>query len=671
MSRRFTPHLTYGLRFHILPDADAHKRVSEVIAFCKRFRIEEVHLFVYPEEWNRGHVTEAELAEYCRMMRKEVARMKSAGLKVGCNPWSTTLHTGRGRRLRDGQNFETIVSPSGVKDPVCASMACPEWRRFIAREYAELARIGFDVLWLEDDWRYHNHDPLDWGGGFEDGFLRMFSDAVGRKVAREELRENILKPGEPHPWRGVWLDLWKRQNEASAAAIRDAVAKANPAARLGLMSSGAEVHSAEGRDWPGLFNAMAIQGETVHRPHYTSYGEVPGTCLARSAAMLDLQKTLRPEGLRSYPELENFPFGQFSKSFALTFAQMAVAQIYGSDGILLDLHPMTGNGVGEEPGIGEMLLQSRPGLELLGGLFPASMKSRGVGIPFNPQAALRMRTSAGRSMDELYPRVMPTADMLGRLGISFQMRRSEVANALWGNMPWAFRDAEIEDMLRGGLWLDAESASILSERGFAEHIGIRDPHWFERRDSQYSMEATASRKCGIRKGLRLGYNLFPRVLRMQPATAGEEWTTLMDCFGERLGAASVAFHNRLGGRVFTQAAPLSLCGGSYGLSFQRRAMARQAARFLAGSRAPVMADGGAHLLVMDMSDGAARRVAVMNMIPDPADATLIIPKGLKPAMWRLITPLAKPVSARPLSGKRACAAPWKLPYLATAVAELA
>lgn len=386
----------YGLRFQILPDSNAPARTRELAVFCHKHRISAVHLFMNAEEWNRGHMTEAEIRKHLIMFRRIVPILHQAGLSVHLNLWSTTLHCSRGRRLRAGQPFECMVSPTGKQTRAVASFACLRWRQYLVSLYGRMAAIGFETLWLEDDWRYHNHGDLDWGGDFSDAILSRFAQKIGRPVTRAEVVRKVLQPGRPHPWRKQWLALWRACQEEAAAAIRDAVAVANSRARLGIMSSGMDTHSAEGRDWHGLFRAMAINGRAVHRPHFASYGETTAVPdFVRSYVYLDIQKRLRPSWVNAHPEIENFPFGRFGKSNTTTYLQMALAKIMGSEGLLLDLHPMTGNSVWEELGVGEMLDKSFPALAWLSRQFPRSLESRGVGVPFKADAAENIRLAAG------------------------------------------------------------------------------------------------------------------------------------------------------------------------------------------------------------------------------------------------------------------------------------
>ena len=637
----------YGLRFHILPGPLAQKRAREVAGFCRRHKIGSVHLFFNSEEWNRGHVTAAELRQLLGMYRKIIPIFRKAGLGVSLNPWSTTLHTERGRSLRTGQNFQTMVSPSGMRSRAVASFACPRWRKYIANIYGQMAKLGFDVLWIEDDFRYHNHAPLDWGGDFSPAMMKLFSAKIGRKVSRQELLKKVLRPGKPHPWRAVWLALWRECSEQTAGMIRDAVARANPKAMLGLMSSNPDMHAAEGRDWQGLFGALAIGGKAWHRPHFAAYGDVEGAGLEHGYSLLDEQKRFRPARVESHPEIENFPFGRFRKSDTQTFMQMALAKIMGSEGLLLDLHPMTGNGVFEEKGIGDMLSRSYPALDWLGRHFDRSMETRGIGVPSFPAAPLNRRLPGGAAFSRLFCHSINPGYVLCRCGIAYQRAFSSSANVVWGNNAWGLDDGQVKKLLGGGLWLDAEAAEIFALRGFGNYLGVEPGGWLEREKSLYAMEKVLSGQTGVRPGFNLSCNLMRRVMQMEARRGAEIWTELIDCHGRRLGAALAVYRNALGGTVAVSAFPMVDEWPNWNLNFQRQALAQSLVKRLAGPGSrPVMVQRAPRCMAIEMEGASGRLVTAINLSPDPAAPEIIVPRARAVEEATCILPLQRPAAAR-------------------------
>jgi hypothetical protein len=182
------------------------RNTRDAVRFCRKHHIEEVVLFYAGEEWNNGFMTPAEEDRWFDTLGRAEPFFDRAGIATSLNPWYTTLHVSRGRRFPKGRAFTRMVDPNGRRDEDVASFTDPAWRKTIARQFARFAALGMRVVWIEDDWRYHNHGNLAWGGGFEEPVVARFGKKIGRKTTRAEVVRNILKPGAPHPWRAKWLE---------------------------------------------------------------------------------------------------------------------------------------------------------------------------------------------------------------------------------------------------------------------------------------------------------------------------------------------------------------------------------------------------------------------------------------------------------------------------------
>jgi hypothetical protein len=509
-----------------------------------------------------------------------------------------------------------------------ASFACPAWQAYVARLYGRLADLDFRVVWVEDDFRYHNHAPLDWGGDFSEAMLARFSAKVGYGVTREQVVASILRPGEPHPWRALWLETWRETHIEVAAKIHDAVVAVSADSQLGLMSSHPSSHSIEGRDWLRLFESFGNQGRVAHRPHFASYQDSAGTALARSSFLLDLQKELRagPVTFEVAPEIENFPMTPFSKSNVVTWGHMALAQVHGADALLLDLFSFTCQHPADEPWVGVALDALKPGLDALAGLFPPTMETRGVGVLWHPEAAQHARTVRGESISELTVPLTPPADLLQSLGIAVQAREGRV-NCLWGQTAWAYSDDEIARILAGGVWLDAEAAVALQYRGFGEYLPVVHSHWWPRETMNYSMEHPEGDVTGLGPGIWLSVNAFERVAFQRRRPGAAEWTSMRDGRGEQIGCALAVWRNSLGGRVAVSALPLASEPGAYTLCFHRQTLVQRLVATLEakGGRVPTTTTGGAYTFPLDLADSRTRRIAVFNAALDPQCPEVHIP----------------------------------------------
>ena len=630
----------YHLRLQLLPGPGLERNARDAARFCRRHRIEEVALFYAAEEWNDGFMTPEAEDRWYDAIKRAKPFFDRAGVATSLNPWYTTLHVSRGRKFPKGRAFARMVDPNGRRDEDVASFADPEWRKTIARQFARFSALGMRVVWIEDDWRYHNHGNLSWGGGFEEPVIARFEKKIGRKTTRAEVVRNILGPGVPHPWRAKWLENWRElQLEATAEIARAVRRAAKGGTKIGLMSSHPVSHAREGRDWKKLFKAMDAGAGVAHRPHYAEYQDGhPLVDRMYNATMLDIQRDGRPAGTEVAPELENYPYTAFAKSDAATWAEMAMSQFFGSDAHLLNVLPFLGNSVEGYPEVGAMLDRSRPALAWIAARFPAALATRGVGCPWREDAQLHVRTAAGKDMNELDASSFGPAHFLLPYGVPVAMRRSEGVNAVFGSLAWAFSGAEWKDMLsRGGLLLDGAAAAILAERGFAGDMGVAVEGVVARDDDSYSIEQVVSDEAGAPAGHYFGCNLLARCARLRAAGA-REWTRILRPDERVFGAGLTVFRNARGGRVAVAAAvnPQGLAA-----SFQRQAMTHRLVEWLAGGRFDAFrALGSPNVIAMALGDGRKRWGVLANAGFDPAEPVMLAEK--KPTEVFVLAPLAKP-----------------------------
>ncbi|MFJ7249359.1 hypothetical protein ACIQWA_32660 [Kitasatospora sp. NPDC098652] len=626
----------YQLRFQLHPTPDAAERAAELASFCRESGVEEVVLLLAAEELYPGHPAGAVEDRLYDTAATAAAVLRAAGLDVSLNPWVTLGHADRGRADRLG--FAPMVGPDGTVATAQASPACPRFRSWITAHYARFAELDFRVLWLEDDFRYHNHAPLPWGGGFEPLMMERLAELVGEPVDRERVVAAVTAPGPPHPWRALLQQVWRTVQLEVATEVAAAVAKASDGrTRLGLMSSEPGVHSVEGRDWPALFDALAIDGQAWHRPHFARYSDAPGRELSFSVWMLEVQRALRPRYVRSAPEVENWPHTAWSKSDTQTWSELVAAQLAGSDALFLNLHPMQSGAAGRFPQVAELLRRSRPALDLLAG--PVA-HTHGVTLPVRQDAAAHVRTRRGGDLAELAVDPGPAADHLLRYGVPVTAEDGPV-RVLFGQLAWAYGDAELRRMLADGLLLDGTAAHILRARGFGELLGVTVEEVVERGAAggpgPYALERVLT---GEGAGAYLSVNVQPALARLRPAAGAETWTEILTPDHRFWGAGRCVFTNELGGRVaVTAATAVELL--PHDDDGQR--LLHAAVRYLEGD-APTLplVTGGPHLIPRLTRTEHGWRLAVANGSADPAYPRVHLPSGAVHAEGVLLRPLAEP-----------------------------
>ncbi len=473
----------YSLRFCVDPGFTDAASLAALPEFIRSAAIDDVMVFANVEELNTGHTDASERAVFADLARRTAAVAAGAGASMSLNPWHTIMHGDYGKRLRPGQDFRLMVDPNGRTADLAVCPLDPAWLDYLCELYADYARTHPRLLWLEDDFRYHNHWPLEWGGCFCAAHLAEFSRRAGRTVGREEFVAGLLAPGEPHEFRGIWLDTAAETLERVAAAVGDAVRAVSPETTMGLMSSVPAVHAAEGRRWGPLLRALGGGEPAAVRLHLPSYVERrPAEYLMLLHSVADLNRALLPPGTAVYPELENFPYSRFSTSLAFTRFQLLSAQILDPAGMTIDLFDLNGNGLVPEEGYQVPLAQTKAFLERgrESGVFGS--RRRGVAVLVSEASAVTLHTGAGRSMSELYPREGWLGALLGGYGIPFRYEtdshpRGEVI-AVSGQYLRNLTETAVRRLFADNrAILDAEAVATLIERGLGDLVGARGITW--------------------------------------------------------------------------------------------------------------------------------------------------------------------------------------------------
>lgn len=628
----------YTLRMQFGPHEDPEAITQQLLRLVEEARVDEVMLFFFAEEQNDGHDPLERVQQWIDRSRPYRQALAQAGVAVSLNPWHSILHCDRGRRLKPGQDWQRMVDPNGRMAEAVLCPLDPDWQVYYLETLRRYAAEGFRVVWIDDDIRYHNHAPLDWGGCFCERHVAAFNQRAGTQASRGEIVAACLAPGQPHPWRAIWMDLWQASLLAFLDQCRQVLAAGGT--QMGLMSSSMEAHGAEGRRWEDWWQVFGGGKPPVHRPHFWTYSDSGSAMLIHGIAALDQNRSIQPAEIESSPEIENFPYGAWNKSFRQTFAQMSVAQVAGSTNLNISLYDFMGNRPDDEPQRAAFLRQVRPNLDWLAERFPARLRSQGVGLPWTQEQGRVVRTDEGESWFELQPASRGWAYWLGAAGLAFSARPQAPVNALAGPAAWGFPESELKQWLSAGLLLDGKAAAILVERGLGRWIGVDEIHLVSQADVLYAMESCADSRFALRPGAQMSVNAkeHTRVLyQAGPGRLAQPVSNLVNPLQRVVGHGALIFENELGGRAAV--VPWSAAAGMTPLmDVHRAAQLRRLVKWLARDRATGGVTGGAWLAVQFLNDGAAWRGVVWNAGPDEVHALGVQrPDGMPPIRqaWQL------------------------------------
>ncbi len=259
------------LRIQFGPHEDPAEITGQLLQLAREALVDEFMFFFFAEEQNDGHDSLERVQAWIDRSRPYREALKQAGVAISLNPWHSVLHTDRGRTLKPGQDWQPMVDPWGREATAVVCPLDPHWQAYYLETLRRYAAEGFRVVWIDDDIRYHNHAPLQWGGCFCPLHVAEFNRRSGAQATREEIVRACLAPGLPHPWRAAWLDMWQDTILVFLDQCRRVLAAGGT--QMGLMSSSMEAHAAEGRRWADWWRIFGGGKPPVHRPHFWTYSD--------------------------------------------------------------------------------------------------------------------------------------------------------------------------------------------------------------------------------------------------------------------------------------------------------------------------------------------------------------------------------------------------------------
>lgn len=490
----------YLFRFCCDPKFNGKTELDALAPFVTEAEIDDVMVFANVQEINTGHMSFDEQQIFIDYSKSVAELVHPLGATMSINHWHSIMHGDFGKSLNPSQNFNLMVDPYGKKSTLCVCPMDKEWQKYIAEIYRKYAEIHPEILWVEDDFRLHNHAPLVWGGCFCDEHMNLYSKLAGKTLTREEFVNGVLKPGEPHPYRKIWLDVSREMMITAAENIGEAVRAVSPSTKVGLMSSVPYVHSAEGRDWHGILNGLAAGNIAVSRPHLPTYCETAACDYQMRFNAVTMQtRALIPSGTEVYPELENFPYSRFVKSKKFTRFQMLSAMPLNPAGMTIDLYDLNGNGIVWEEGYQHTLAQTKDFLNSLckGGTF--ALPADGVAVMHSQDSSYTLHTKSGAQMDELYPCETLFASLLPAYGIPFYFCSDKSVTgkciAVSGQYFRNLSKSEITELFNNNfVIIDGDSAQVLFEIGLGNLCSANSFRWMKQDGGEYCYEEVASGK---------------------------------------------------------------------------------------------------------------------------------------------------------------------------------
>ena len=537
----------YTLRYMLDPRANTPAKNEKLIEFVKKGKINDVAFFINGEELNHSHLTKDETQVWLDAIKPLQKELSKIGVTTSLNPWTTIMHSDRGYRVNPEIGFNTFVDIDGNKAKDMACPADPTWRKYLANTYAQYASIHPRRLWLEDDFRHYNHSPLKLMC-FCDYHMQLYNEKLGKKETRAEFVKKMLQPGEPTEERQIYLDQARQEMIETEHIIEQAVHKVSPETDLAQMTSYPDWHALEGRDWDNLFMAQAGEGHPkVARPHLPAYNEVAPLQYGRYfEEYTRITAALLGENAELYPELESYMYSPLVKSNAFTAFQIITSALIGSQGILLNLFDMMGNGINDSWHYAEMLAQIKPFVnQLLVNRLPID-HLRGIKVLVDQNSSYHLQTKTGKNVEELLPHEKNWASLLGAFGFATTIlpisKKTSLKNevvAISGQLLRNLTKTQITDLVKNNfVLLDGECVQVLLDRNLGNLLHIEKAEWHPVRSNYQVFEQADGQ---IVEGVK-----SPRITMLQqtgnylkivyqPQNSVKVWSFAYNAIDEKLG----------------------------------------------------------------------------------------------------------------------------------------
>lgn len=465
------------LRIQVVPDHFEKQRIESIIAFCKKYAFDNVMLFLNSEDYCVGHMTKEEAQPWLETMKRAKQAFVDAGLTVSLNPWIELGHLDRGRTLKEGQNFVTQVDYHGT---ACDMVACPmdeNWRAYFLDFYEHIIRqIEPEVIWIEDDFRLHNHDPLEYGGCFCAHHMAAFNRELGTDYSRDEFVDRLFRKHPEEAVKKAFLNVNRRCMVDLAEQIGRKISQIGLGTKVALMSSMHQYHSAEGRDWEGIHKGLAQNGPMINRLHLPMYLETVSTKMYYYSFNLTpfVCRSLLPEKTHILPELENGSFMTFAKDSETVRFQVESALPLEIEGMTYDIFDFAGNGAVEAFGYGQAVSGVMPYLTAVCDSGYAYQDLRGIVIPVEEKSAYYRPVQ--NSINDLMPDQYDFGALIQTHGLSAQCSKEKAWKdqvvLLAASSVYQFTDDQLRALFADNrVILEGKAAILLIDRGLGSLIG--------------------------------------------------------------------------------------------------------------------------------------------------------------------------------------------------------
>lgn len=578
---------TYILRYYIpsLPQYSedvTKRRIDELVDFCVTNQVGAVMIYV---DLNPHWYYMPDNLEHTKYMIGVVSdaaeKLRKSGISYQLNYQNLFGAWDGNVDHRDYCDWGCYVDEFGEESMGCACMIDKKFRLLAGEKLRLWAETKPDVIWIDDDFRFHNHrteihnvwsgkkekEERDFGC-FCKNHIDAFNDIYKLAVDRETIREALLREETPDKIGKKWLEFLNDCYTDTALWIEKTIHEVSPDTRVALMTGWADVHAVEGRNWGTMLPTLSGKHSPLLRPTYGPYTEADPREFVESYLFSEqVRENINSQYGKKVdycPEIENTRFTVYSKSIAATSYQIMLSAFQGFCGVTLSIFDLEGCVLSEEPEFAELLTNRKKFCDTVTQLVDESYLRKGVALITTPDRfpLVKRETELNRISDLVQKRKMDC--LLVKAGIPCVYTTPENLNncnivALDKNSVKQLTDDELLTCLSKGVFADGGAAKEICDRGFGKYVGVSVG---EKNVYVAASERLLSMQHEDGSDIHIPARIFGGSWREVALSSADAHSVLISPDGsEHIGFTY--FENELGGRICTYAADGDFGDGFY------------------------------------------------------------------------------------------------------------
>lgn len=470
----------YSLRYKVNPAVCSDREIDALVRFCINAKIDDVMLVLGPIY----HVKIDEVKEEVECAKKIKVALNKHKITVSLNPYISIGQVDVSYAPYD-DGFEKLTDVRGKKAKTAVCPYCDEWRKYITELWTYYAEaLKPERIYVEDDFRLHNHPSLYWGGCFCDRHMKLYEAALGERVDRETFYSAVVAEEETEfskKCRKAYFEVARETMVDAAKFFGSMLNKLG--VKAGLMTNDPRLSAVEGRDWRGIFKGLEGSELASARIHIGDYVQTsPQSCLWTYVQRGVLSAALIDGTAINEIEIENAPRTVYSKSVNFTRFQMELSQTLVPETFTLFIFEGSGATAlkddADVPKYEKHLSELKPYLQAFLGENITYADLSGIEIAVDENSALFVRSNGVcDGFNRLYPTDSWWGSYLAANGFPIKYipykKFGKKPLFIGGNFLRGMSSDEIRSLFRKKrIILDGESVLTLYEKGLGDLLGI-------------------------------------------------------------------------------------------------------------------------------------------------------------------------------------------------------